>query len=108
MTYTAETRPETTKTKRLLQTTEMKILRRIAGKTLLDLERNENIRTACNVDDINEWVHKRKEEWNRHIERMDDRRIVKITRDKSPSGYRSVGRPRKRWSDGFSRLGNGN
>lgn len=34
MTYTAETRPETAQTKRLLETSEMRILRKIAGKTL--------------------------------------------------------------------------
>ncbi|XP_057652378.1 glucose dehydrogenase [FAD, quinone]-like [Diorhabda carinulata] len=40
MTYTAETRPETAKTKRMMETAEMKVLRRIAGKTLLDREKN--------------------------------------------------------------------
>lgn len=99
MTYTSETRPDTSKTKQLLETTEMKILRRISGKTLLDRERSENIRGQCNVDNINEWVLQRKKQWNEHISRMANNRLVRITRDKSPSGKRSVGRPRKRWSD---------
>ena len=43
MTYTAETRPETAKTTRLLETTEMKVLRGIAEKTLLDRKTSENI-----------------------------------------------------------------
>ena len=30
---------------------------------------------------------------------MTEERIVKITRDKLPAGYRSIGRPRKRWRD---------
>ena len=47
MTYTAETRPKTAKTKRLLETTEMKVLRGIAEKTLLDRETSENIRRTC-------------------------------------------------------------
>lgn len=34
MTYTAETRPDTTQTKKLLETSEMRILRKITGKTL--------------------------------------------------------------------------
>ena len=49
MTCTAETRPETTKTKRLLETTEIKVLRGIAGKTLLDRKTSENIRT-CRIE----------------------------------------------------------
>lgn len=102
ITYTAETRPETSKTKRLLETTEMKVLRRITGKTLLDRERSEIIRNTCKIEDINGWVSNRKKEWNAHINRMDDRRIVKIARDKSPLGGRSVGRPRKRWSDNLN------
>lgn len=54
MTYTAETRPDTAKTKQLLEATEMRVLRRIVGKTLLDRERSENIRSACKVENVNE------------------------------------------------------
>ena len=102
MTYTAETRPETTKTRRMLETTEMKILRKIAGKTMLDRERNENIRRTCGTEDVNQWLLGRKNEWNQHINRMEDTRVVKIARDKSPLGRRSIGRPRKRWSDNLT------
>lgn len=102
MTYMAETRPTTTNTCRLLETAEMKTLRKIAGKTLMDRERSENIRSACNVDNINKWIHGRKQDWNDHISRMTDNRIVKIVRDKSPVGKRSVGRPRKRWCDSLN------
>ncbi|XP_060524527.1 uncharacterized protein LOC132700944 [Cylas formicarius] len=91
MTYTAETRSDTAKTSRLLETTEMKILRRISAKTLLDRERNENIRQSCGVDNVNDWVLQRKRQWNYHINRMQDGRLVKIVRDKSPDGRRSVG-----------------
>ena len=50
---------ETSKTKQILETTEIKVVRKI------------------HTDD----------------------RIVKTSRDKSPAGQRSTGRPRKRWSD---------
>ena len=50
MTHTAETRPETAKTKRLPKTMEMKFLRGIAGKTLLDRESSENIRMTCGIE----------------------------------------------------------
>ncbi|XP_044749727.1 uncharacterized protein LOC123310328 [Coccinella septempunctata] len=99
MIYTAETRPDTFKTRRLLETTEMRVLRRITGKTMRDRERSENIRRECKTKNINESVKGRKMEWNRHIGRMTEDRLVRIARDMSPSGRRSVGRPRKRWSD---------
>lgn len=99
-TYSAETRAETTTTQRLLTTAEMRTLRNIDGKTLLDRIKNEDIRRACNnIEDITQWCKRRKIEWNEHIERMDETRIVRIARDKSPRGKRSLGRPRKRWSD---------
>ena len=47
------------------------------------------MRERCKVENINNWVLNRKVEWNEHINRMDDRRIVKITRDKSPLGRRN-------------------
>ena len=85
MTYIAETGPETAKTKRLLETTEIKVLRGIAEKTLLDKETSENIRRTCGIEeDINCWVLKRKKQWNQHISRMEEERIVRIARDKSP------------------------
>lgn len=77
----------------------MKILRKIAGKTLCDRETNGNIRRICEVENVNTWVKNRKQEWNQHINRMTEQRIVKIARDKSPGGRRSIGRPRKRWND---------
>lgn len=102
MTYTAETRPTTAKTKQLMESAEMKVARKIAGKTLLDRERSENIRQTCNIENINEWVLNRKMEWNEHINRMTNERVVKIARDKSPRGHRNQGRPRKRWSDNLN------
>lgn len=102
MTYTAETRPDTARTRQLLETTEMRVLRRIAGKTLLDRERSEDIRKTCIVENVNHWVLGRKREWNAHIGRMDENRMVRIARDKSPLGRRSLGRPRKRWSDNLT------
>ena len=45
---------------------------------------------------INYWVLKRKKQWNEHISQIKEKRIVRIVRDKSPTGRRSIGRPRKR------------
>ncbi|CAG9835898.1 unnamed protein product [Diabrotica balteata] len=99
MTYTSETRPDTSKTQQLLETAEMRLLRRITGNTLRDRMRSEEIRRKCNIPEINKWTLNRKKEWNEHINRMEETRLVRIARDNSPKGRRSIGRPRKRWSD---------
>lgn len=83
MTYTTETRHDTTKTKQLLETTEMRILGRISGNSLFDRNKSENISRACHVKNINGWITKRDQECNDHINRMSEDRLVRIARDNS-------------------------
>lgn len=47
------TRPDSLKTKPLLERTEMKMPRRITRKTLMNSERSENI---IQTESINDWV----------------------------------------------------
>ncbi|XP_050500998.1 uncharacterized protein LOC126880959 [Diabrotica virgifera virgifera] len=101
MTYTAETGPDSTRTKRLMETCEMKIVRNITGKSLWNRQRSIDLRQSCNMN-INGWTLKRTKEWYNHLSRsrrMGEGRLVKIARDRSPNGRRSIGRPRKKWSD---------
>jgi hypothetical protein len=98
MTYAAETRPDTERTKRILETAEMKTLRKIDGKTLWDRARSTDIRRRCKVENIKNWLRNRRVEWNDHISRMTTNRVVKTARDGQPVGRRSVGRSRKRWN----------
>uniref|UniRef100_A0A6P7F5U2 Uncharacterized protein LOC114326842 n=1 Tax=Diabrotica virgifera virgifera TaxID=50390 RepID=A0A6P7F5U2_DIAVI len=79
MTYGAETRSDTERTRRLLETAEMKTLRKIDGKTLWDRVRSTDIRRRCKVDNINNWVRNRRIEWNDHISRMTTNRVVRKT-----------------------------
>jgi hypothetical protein len=44
MTYTAERRLDTARTQGLLETTEIKVVRKTAGRTLLDIVRSEDMR----------------------------------------------------------------
>lgn len=99
LTYAAETRSETIRTQQQLEVAEMRVLRKITNHTLLDKERNRNIREVCKIKPITEWVADRRKEWNDHIERMEEKRIVRIARDERPRGRREVGRPRRRWKD---------
>ncbi|CAG9836403.1 unnamed protein product [Diabrotica balteata] len=58
--YASETRPDTATTKRILETAEIRVLRRITGNTLRNRNRNEDIRRKYNVLCINEWTLNRK------------------------------------------------
>lgn len=99
LSYSAETRSDSVKTRQQLETSEMRVLRKIANKTLRDRERNEHIRLICKIEPVSEWVLSRRREWDAHVDRMRDDRIVKIVRDNRPAGRRAVGRPRTRWKD---------
>ena len=79
---------------------KMSILRKIVHKSRRDKIRNEDIRRQLNFQEINDWVDRRRFEWNRHISRMTSDRIVRVARDNLPvDGRTSPGRPRKRWKD---------
>jgi hypothetical protein len=57
--------------------------------------RNQAIREQCEIEPIGDWVNKRREEWNNHISRMTEDRIVWVDRDNSPKNGTSPGRPCK-------------
>jgi len=95
MTYSIETRPERMKIKGRTQVAEMKFLRKIIAKIKICRISNENIRQTCNIQNIADWITRRRHEWNEHITRMNPQRIVRQARDNHPRTRRSVGRPIK-------------
>ena len=82
----------------MLEANVMKVLRNIVGKTKIDRIRSQQMRESCDFQPINEWVERRRREWDEHVTRMDAERLVKISRDNIPSRRRSPGRPKRRWS----------
>lgn len=105
LTYGAETRAETTRSKQLINTVEMKTLRKIVGKTRLDKIKNADIRNQCQIQEIGEWVETRRSQWAAHVSRMPEDRMTRIVRDSIPVGKRSPGRPKRRWSDSLELTG---
>ena len=97
--YGAEVWTMGRKEERLLEATEMRMLRRIKGVTLKDKERSENIRKELGVNDINEKVKEIRMRWYGHVLRMDDGNPVKEVMHTEVEGKRPRGRPRKRWKD---------
>jgi hypothetical protein len=66
MAYGAETRAETSVSKKLLRTSKKKIrvLRVITGHSLQNRKRSTEIREKCKVNDIVRWIRR---EWNQHV-----------------------------------------
>ena len=56
--------------------------------------RSQQIRESCGIQPINEWVERRRREWDQHVTRMDAERLVKTSMDIIPVG-RSTGRPKR-------------
>jgi hypothetical protein len=76
----------------------MKFLRYVAGYTLKEHVRNDNIRQQLEIFNLNDRIHQNKKNWHEHILRMDLRITQQILQHK-PIGYRDIGRPRRRWED---------
>ena len=64
MTYALETKAETSNTRQMLEANMMTVLRKIVGKTKIDRIRSQKMIESC---DINEWVERKRREWNEHI-----------------------------------------
>lgn len=99
MTYGADTRADTSQTKRLMRTAEMNTLRAIVSKTRFDRVRNQDVRKECNITDVETFITTRKREWSSHVDRADNTRLIKAAKTLRPRGKREVGRPLKRWNE---------
>lgn len=75
--YANETRAETSKTKRMMKTIEMKILRTVKGVILKDRVRSDTIRQELNIQDVVRWTKTRRRFWRDYVDRMDPERIAK-------------------------------
>ena len=83
----------------MLEANETIVLRRTIGKTKMNRIRSQQIRESCGIQPINEWVERRRREWDGHVTRMDAEKLGKISRDNIPAERRSPGRLKRRWSD---------
>jgi hypothetical protein len=74
LTYGAESWPLTTKHESRINATDMKILRRIVGKTRRDRWRNNRIRETFDQKPILNYIERRSTQWYGHVVRMQDYR----------------------------------
>jgi len=80
-----------------LEAAETRFLRSVTGYTRLDKIRSEDIRQELENSGIQDMIHKYKQNWINHLERMDNTRLPKYAITYKPRGRRDRGRPRKRW-----------
>lgn len=80
MTYGAENRAETLRSKSLLRRTKIKTL------TLRDRQRSSNIRAKCNTENIRKCIRNRKTEWNQPVSIIAEDLIAKVVRNNNPQG----------------------
>ena len=50
-------------TRQILGGNEMKVLKKIVGKTKIERIRCQQIRESCGIQPINEWVERRRRDW---------------------------------------------
>ena len=81
----------------MLEANEMKVIRKIVGKTKIDRIRSQKIRKSCSIKPMSEWMERRRMgEWDLLVTRMGAERLLKVSMDHIPVG-RSPGRPKRTW-----------
>lgn len=101
LTYRADIRSETKKTKQIMRTTEMKTLSATAGRTLRDRGRNTRIRKECGIEDVVKFVRNRRRYWRNQVQRMNKERLSKQVMTGKPDSRRPPERPPKIWKDSW-------
>ena len=97
--YQSENWTLTSKERQMLTTTEMRCLRKAAGKTRMDKIRNEEIRRRVNMQPAEQTANKNKIRWWSHVKRMAPTAPQSRALVIHPVGKRPRGRPRNRWED---------
>ena len=72
----------------------MEVLRKIAGKKIVRIT-SQQIRESSSIQPVNEWVERRRREWDEHVTGMNVERLVKISRGNKSTRRRFSARPKK-------------
>ena len=82
-----------------MNTTDLKMLRWIQGKTRNDHVRNVVIREKASIKPINTFLMKKRLSWFGHVQRIDDENVAKSVLKTQIDGSCPRGRPKLRWMD---------
>jgi hypothetical protein len=78
-----------------LEAAEMRLLKPVAGHTLLDHKRYEDIHRKLNIENITSIISTYRKNWYEHVTRMPPHRTPHRLVFYKPSGRRNVVRPKK-------------
>lgn len=95
--YGSETWVLTEKQHKKIQVQEMKYLRKVAGVTIMDKIRNEEIRERLKIESVRKYMEKAKLRWWGHMKRLSAERQVRQVWEARTTGKRKQGRPNKTW-----------
>ena len=101
--YQSENWTLTSKERQMLTTTEMRCLRKAAGKTTMNKIRNEEIRLRVNMQPAEQTANKKKTRLWSHVNRMAPTAPQSRALVIHPEGRRPRGRPLHRWEDDVPR-----
>ena len=101
--YQSENWTLTSKERQMLTATEMRCLRKAAGKTRMDKIRNEEIRRRVNMQPAEQTANKNKIRWWSHVKRMAPTAPQSKALVIHPDGRRPRGRPQNCWEDDVPR-----
>ena len=87
------------KGEKILEKTEMRMLRRIKGVTLRNKVKSVYIRKELGVDSIQEEVRYMRLRWYGHVQRIEENNEVRAVVDMIVPRKTPRGRPRGRWMD---------
>jgi hypothetical protein len=84
-----------------IETSQMKFLRAVAGVTLRDRIRSEDVRKRLQTRNVVEDIKQYQRKWLEYVERMSPKRLPLQAYFYTPTGRRDLGRPRTRWKQQF-------
>ena len=84
---------------RRMESTEMRMVRMMCGKTLRDKVPSIMLRERMGIEDIEEHLREYRLRWLGHLERMNPEDLVRRVRKENIVGRKKRGRPKKSWED---------
>ena len=97
--YGAETWALRKKEEGLLERTEMRMVRWIAGISLLERRESQDIRRMCGICNVKNKAREARLRYFGHVTRRDEEDPIRRVKDMPVRGRRNVGRQRVRWMD---------
>jgi len=104
LTYQCQSWTLTNPLKSKIQACEMRCLRKTINATRRDKIKNETVRKRVGTQPVQEFINRRQIKWFGHLIRMKPNETPAMAYNNKYDGYRTRGRPRKRWIDGIKEI----